>query len=1765
MIISSTYTLRHGGNLLCHVPFHVREFRVYKHRRLKHTRRNLSVHSHLNWSFDNFFQNLPSWNLLTPAFGLASGAALFLSSKRKLASESRECDIGEWILFTSPTPFNRFVIIRCPSISFEGGELMHDVNERLVKEDKHFVRLNSGTMIEVNEGGGGESGSELEYQRVCVNTEDGGVISLDWPANLDLKEEHGLDTTVLLVPGTVEGSMDENVRTFVLESLRRGFFPVVMNPRGCAGSPLTTPRLFTAADSDDISTAIQFINKARPWTTLMGVGWGFGANMLTKYLAEVGEKTPLTAATCIDNPFDLEEATRSIPHHVALDQKLAGGLVDILRSNKELFQGRVKGFNVEKALSVKSVRDFEQAISMVSYGFEAIEDFYSKSSTRSLVGDVKIPVLFIQNDDGTVPVFSIPRNLIAENPFTSLLLCSCSPCRAAISWYQHFTIEWLTAVELGLLKGRHPLLKDVDVTINPSRGLPLVERRSTEKGGEAKKLLDLTHLNAVNGYCLDPVREMLEDVDTAATIHPHSRQDSHTNLELRDKGLHGAKDDTLQTNSFKEELIKEEAGPLDGERSQMLQTAKVVMNMLDVTMPGTLKEEEKKKVQDAVGKGETIVQALQDAVPEDVRGKLTAAVTGIMSAQGTSLKQGIGRIPSVSVRFESKIEEKISSSHSAEEFESSDDPAPSNIQVDMEKTSGGIGSQLPPAENSQKSYDVDQSHPGFHEGDIPNTVRTPTNGSLTTHEEEMFTKEKSSAYSELSDLGVKPSFTNQPEKTGNTDEATNNENKADQDGRTAQLEMKDENTSQKKEEKNLDTPTDQQKTTSAAESSSESLAVEGQENDNQKKESKHIGQNAPTTFDSNSSTFSVAQALDALTGIDDSTQVAVNSVFGVIENVISQFEEEKVDENETGDVGKVEDKNVDSVPGKPQKLERKEDSGNDNTLSKKEGNGKNQSIKFDGLYYSPQSNHPEKGTGLQHDAGSEWMQGEPARYPISGDDYAGGYSHGPHKVNNLGMEKKNQLVTDKLVANYSDRTVNSIPLYIRANPYGDFLQNESFQRYLLSKSNNKALDLDTTTALLLDYFPEEGQWMLLEQPGTIGDSVPEGIAQKGVNQQLQAPSATKVNETEKVIEPSYVILETDTQHEPVEEYESMDNSKEVNTENGDSRPEELMQFVKTIMLDSLRVEVSRKLSVSDMKEMESQLTRDIETVATAVSLAVELDKEHTYFQGKLWNGSYTSGKVATICGKNIIRAVSSAVQETSYLRRVLPIGLVVGSSLAGLRKYFNVSTIHDDCEREGVATDKTEIFRKKSYDKTSIKEIDQKSIHETGKLGRLHSPTSKEPVVTGLESLNSDGVVVGAVTAALGASALLVHKQDSLEGKETAEILSKSFGEKGNQHKYPDNLEETIAEKHENNVVTSLAEKAMSVAGPVVPTKEDGEVDHESRLVAMLTELGQRGGMLRLVGKVALLWGGLRGAMSLTDRLIMFLHIAERPLLQRILGFVSLALLLWSPVVVPLLPTLVQSWTTNNPSKIAQFVSIVGFYTAVMILVMLWGKRIRGYENPLEQYGLDLTSLSKIQNFFKGLIGGVLLVGLIQFVNALLGCVSFTGPLGLLSSTLDAMTWFKEYGKLLMLAVQGFVTATGVGLVEELLFRSWLPEEIATDLGYHQGIILSGLAFSLFQRSFQAIPGLWLLSLALAGIREQSKGSLSVPIGFRTGIMASSFVLQTGGFLVYKPNFTLWVTGTHPFQPFSGVVGLAFSFLLAVIFYPTQPQQRKNLKRTMQE
>ncbi|KAI8019984.1 hypothetical protein LOK49_LG04G00703 [Camellia lanceoleosa] len=57
------------------------------------------------------------------------------------------------------------------------------------------------------------------------------------------------------------------------------------------------------------------------------------------------------------------------------------------------------------------------------------------------------------------------------------------------------------------------------------------------------------------------------------------------NPEIEDRGLQQKSNGTLeQANSVDAVLVKDEGNPIDDERGQVLQTAQVAMNMLDVTM-----------------------------------------------------------------------------------------------------------------------------------------------------------------------------------------------------------------------------------------------------------------------------------------------------------------------------------------------------------------------------------------------------------------------------------------------------------------------------------------------------------------------------------------------------------------------------------------------------------------------------------------------------------------------------------------------------------------------------------------------------------------------------------------------------------------------------------------------------------------------------------------------------------------------------------------------------------------------------------------------------------------------------------------------------------------------------------------------------------------------------------------------------------------------------------------------------------------------------
>jgi predicted alpha/beta-fold hydrolase len=138
---------------------------------------------------------------------------------------------------------------------------------------------------------------------------DGGVVALD-SENLPPSERLPADAPVLiLLPGLTGGSEDSYVQHAVVHARAAGIRAVVFNSRGTSESPLTTAQFYSASFTEDLRCVVRHVASGVEGNVpIFAAGWSLGANILTRYLGEEGDGTPLAAAVAMCNPFDLPRA-----------------------------------------------------------------------------------------------------------------------------------------------------------------------------------------------------------------------------------------------------------------------------------------------------------------------------------------------------------------------------------------------------------------------------------------------------------------------------------------------------------------------------------------------------------------------------------------------------------------------------------------------------------------------------------------------------------------------------------------------------------------------------------------------------------------------------------------------------------------------------------------------------------------------------------------------------------------------------------------------------------------------------------------------------------------------------------------------------------------------------------------------------------------------------------------------------------------------------------------------------------------------------------------------------------------------------------------------------------------------------------------------------------------------------------------------------------------------------------------------------------------
>lgn len=300
--------------------------------------------------------------------------------------------------------FGRFVQEKCPILDevfaptwWAGSSLMQTVVPSMLR-----TRL-----------------SQMRYTRELLTCQDGGIVSLDWFEGSPSTEIDQKGSPIALIfPGLIGDSQSEYLRYLVPAIKRLGYRVVTFNNRGRGGMELRTPRIYCAANFDDVELAIDHVRDKNPNSRIVASGFSMGGMVLTRYLAERGEQAKVDAAMLVSANYDLVNGTRHMEEGVLnrfIARVMTKELVSVLLSDKEALGKTDKPVQWEKLKTATSFRELDRYFTCPMWGYADPEDYFKDATNNDRLPKIKVPTLALNSgDDMFSPYETLPLDRLNE-------------------------------------------------------------------------------------------------------------------------------------------------------------------------------------------------------------------------------------------------------------------------------------------------------------------------------------------------------------------------------------------------------------------------------------------------------------------------------------------------------------------------------------------------------------------------------------------------------------------------------------------------------------------------------------------------------------------------------------------------------------------------------------------------------------------------------------------------------------------------------------------------------------------------------------------------------------------------------------------------------------------------------------------------------------------------------------------------------------------------------------------------------------------------------------------------------------------------------------------------------------------------------------------------------------------------------------------------------------------------------------------------------
>lgn len=224
--------------------------------------------------------------------------------------------------------------------------------------------------------------------------------------------------TLLLLHG-LEGSSDSGYMLGTADkAFQAGFNVLRVNQRNCGGTEELTPTLYNSGLSCDMRAVVGELIERDGLPEVFAVGFSMGGNLVLKMAGEWRESAPreLRAVIGICPSCDLgacadaigELRNRIYERHFV--RRLKRRMID----KAKLFPEK---YPLNGLAKIRSVREFDDAITAKFCGFRDADDYYTRSSALSLLAEIRVPTLILAaQDDPMIPFRSLDAEKLAANP-----------------------------------------------------------------------------------------------------------------------------------------------------------------------------------------------------------------------------------------------------------------------------------------------------------------------------------------------------------------------------------------------------------------------------------------------------------------------------------------------------------------------------------------------------------------------------------------------------------------------------------------------------------------------------------------------------------------------------------------------------------------------------------------------------------------------------------------------------------------------------------------------------------------------------------------------------------------------------------------------------------------------------------------------------------------------------------------------------------------------------------------------------------------------------------------------------------------------------------------------------------------------------------------------------------------------------------------------------------------------------------------------------